>query len=282
MPLTIHLRNELKYPLDVAGAHPAAWENLSLRDIEAWPTWFGNRQVPIADFFAIQGTTSDGVHQWQGDLGKVHNLGAGHSHGSIEVDGNAGRGVGQGMAGGELLVRGRVGDLCGSGMRGGLLRVLGDAGDRAGGAMDGRPSCMQGGELIISGDAGKECGYRVRSGMIVVGGTCGNFAGYQMRAGTVVLGGACGSFAGLGMRRGTLLALSPHVPIPTLHFRPSSRVEPLAIYLVLQRARRLHSPLFQMKSTRATWNLFHGDLLEGGRGELYVAAESDSRPGTAD
>ncbi|WP_442484172.1 formylmethanofuran dehydrogenase subunit C [Aeoliella sp. SH292] len=263
MPLTIRPRSLDTIPVSLAGVTPDALVEKSLVEIEKTLVWHGNRQVPLAELFQVSGTVGDLVLQLEGDFSYVHHIGAGISQGEIRVEGNVGRHAGQGMRGGSLVIEGSAGDWLGSEMRGGRIEVQGDAANHVGGSLAASKVGMRGGQITVHGSVGTHAGERMRRGSIVVLGDCGEWPGYQMRAGTIVICGECGPHPAAGMRRGTLILLGE---TPTLlpTFRYACDYSPQALGLVFKE-------LELDREVPGSVELYNGDLLEGGRGEVLIA-----------
>ncbi len=98
--------------------------------------------------------------------------------------------------------------------------------------------------------------------------TAGELAAYEMLAGTSVLGGS-GPRPGSGMRRGTLWYWQGEAPEFSPTFRRGSRAWPLALEIV---RRRLMAAGFAAPEAGLAWQMHHGDMLAGGRGEVFTAA----------
>ncbi len=130
---------------------------------------------------------------------------------------------------------------------------------------------MTGGTILIDGSVGNELGHTMRRGLIAVGGDAGDVIGFNMLAGTIVVLGATGIRHGAGMRRGTLLLLgdSPPPLLPT--FRYACRFRPLATTLVLRSLETLGFAVPDSLWLRDV-ELYNGDLIAGGRGELLVCS----------
>ena len=127
---------------------------------------------------------------------------------------------------------------------------------------------MTGGVILVHGDAGHELGHTMRRGLIAIGGRAGDFAGINMIAGTVIACGGCGPRPAAGMQRGTLAVFGERPSLlPT--FRPGGECEPLFLRLYLRKIAGLGLPISGAWLT-AKYDLFHGDLLNGGRGEILV------------
>lgn len=274
MPLHLELRplasDSALLPLEVPGIVPDLLAEKSLGEIERLEVLLGNRRVPLAELFRVTGDASDQHHVWSGDLARVHWLGSKLRGGRIDVEGTIGRHVGSELRGGEIHVHGDAGDFAGAEMRGGLLKIQGRAGNLVGGAYRGSERGMRGGTLIIGGSAGDEVGHSQRRGLIYIAGNIGDLAGLNMLAGTILVGGRAGIRPGAGMRRGTLGFLGER---PTLlpTFRRAGQFRPSYFGLLARHLRQAGAPLNE-QSLSGTFELHHGDLLEGGRGEILLRA----------
>ncbi len=269
MVLQLSYIGSTSIPIEVEGVTPEAVREKSLAEIERMQIFHGNTQAALADFFRLAGDPSDARLEWQGDLSGVHWIGAHMTHGRIHVAGSAGRHLGSEMRGGEIHVDGDAGDWVGGEMRGGLIHVRGRAGHLIGAAYRGSPRGMAGGTILVAGDAGNEIGHTLRRGLIAIGGKAGDLAGFNMLAGTVVLCGESGIRHGAGMRRGTLAFLGPNPPPVLPSFRRACRYRPPVIPLILHYLRRQGFAVADPWLT-ADYELYHGDLISGGRGEMLV------------
>ena len=112
----------------------------------------------------------------------------------------------------------------------------------------------------------------MRRGLIAIGGNLGDLAGFNMLAGTVLVFGESGIRHGAGMRRGTLAFCGP-APEVLPSFRRACRFQPAALQLIF---RQLQRDGFQVADAclRDSYDLYNGDLIEGGRGEMLVRAAS--------
>jgi formylmethanofuran dehydrogenase subunit C len=269
MPLRFSLCVKTSVPLEVEGITPDAVRDKSLAEIEKLEIFEGNVKSHLADFFTVNGDSNDEIHEWEGDLSGVHWIGAKMQSGRVVVKGNAGRHLGSQMRGGQIHVQGHAGDWVGAEMHGGLIHVRGRAGDLVGAAYRGSSSGMTKGTILIGGDAGDEIGRSMRRGLIAIRGHIGDLAGVNMLAGSIVLFGDSGLRHGAGMRRGTIAFLGGKAPqlLPT--FRRACRCRPAAMQLIYRHLRRLDfacdDALFS-----ASYDLYNGDFLNGGRGELLI------------
>jgi len=257
--------------IDLHDIVPDRLAELATASIARLPVWADGRPRPLGDLFHIQGSATDGCIECNGDFSRVHRVGAGMQRGTIQVHGSVGRHAGEGLAGGRLSVRGNAGDWLAAGMTGGEVLVQGHAGDNAAAALPGNNTGVSGGLIAINGSAGCLAGARMRRGLLGIGGSCGEAAAFEMRAGTVFVAGQLGRRSGMGMRRGSLIALSvlPEVP-PT--FSRGAAWSPTILPLLAGRlARAGFCPAAGLPTDAfgGIWQQWHGDLLTGGRGEIF-------------
>lgn len=269
MPLRLTLRGKSSVPLEVEGIVPDRVRGKSVAEIENLEIFEGNVKSRVGDFFTVRGDSSDEIHEWEGDLTGVHWIGAKMQSGKILVPGNAGRHIGSEMGGGEIHVQGNAGDWVGGEMHGGRIHVRGSAGHLVGAAYRGSARGMTKGTILIGGDAGNEIGHSMRRGLIAIGGGIGDLAGINMLAGSIFLFGDSGIRHGAGMKRGTIAFLGGKAPplLPT--FRRACRYRPDILPLICRHLRRLDFAVDRSLVT-ATCDLFNGDLLAGGRGEILI------------
>jgi formylmethanofuran dehydrogenase subunit C len=271
MPLRLTLRKKTSVPLEVEGITPDTVRDKSLAEIEKLEIFEGNVKSRLADFFTVGGDANDEIHEWEGDLAGVHWIGAKMQSGRIVVSGNAGRHIGSEMRGGEIHVQGNAGDWVGGEMHGGLIHVRGKAGHLVGAAYRGSARGMTKGTILIGGEAGNEIGHSMRRGLIAIGGGIGDLAGINMLAGSILLFGDSGIRHGAGMKRGTIAFLGGKAPplLPT--FRRACRYRPQVLQLIYRHLRRLDFAFDESLLTGAC-DLYNGDFLAGGRGELLIRA----------
>jgi formylmethanofuran dehydrogenase subunit C len=266
--LTLELHTPTKVPLEVETILPEHVRELPAAEVARLKVQNGNRQVELGAFFHVRGSAVDDAVEWMGDLKAVHRIGQQMTRGRIFILGNVGRHVGSEMRGGEILVEGNASDWVGGEMKKGLIRVKGSAGNLVGGAYRGGLRGMTGGTILIDGDAGDEVAHSQRRGLIAIGGNVGSYAAINMLAGTLIVKGSCGLRPGAGMRRGSLVFLGPRPELlPT--FRFGCRYAPTWLPMV---ARQLKEQGFELPVERLSdpVDLFHGDLLHGGRGEVIL------------
>ena len=271
MAIQLEYTAETDVPVEVEGVVPDVLRRLSLDEIRRHKIFHGNCEIELAEMFEVRGDPTDGQMHWQGDLTGVHWIGAKMTSGSVIVHGGAGRHVGSDMAGGTIDVLGDAGDWVGGEMHGGRIHVRGRAGHLAGAAYRGSPCGMTGGTILIDGDVGNEIGHTMRRGLLAVGGEAGDLVGFNMLAGTILILGNAGIRHGAGMRRGTIGLFGDDPPPLLPSFRYGCQYDPPVLKLIFHQLRRLE---FDMPA--ALWNteykLFHGDQIEGGRGEILIPA----------
>lgn len=264
MPITLRLRENVAIPMEMGGVDLDALTGLTAEGVAKQTALVGARQTPLGELFTIRGTP-DGDWRFEGDLSRVDGLATGLANGRVVVDGSIGLRAGEGLRGGGLTILGSAGGRLGGAMRAGSIEVRGDAGDGVGAPRPGCQRGMTGGTIVVRGGAAAGAATAMRRGCIVIGGDCGPLAGYKMLAGSLVVLGRCGDYPGAEMRRGTI-ALLGGAPTPLPTFAHACRSLPQALRLM---SRSLAEAGVQIPTAEVDhWN---GDLLAGGRGELWVA-----------
>ena len=271
MSLTLQYTGQTSIPVEIEGLTPDAVRDWSLAEVERFEIFHGNQKLPLAELFRVTGDPSDGRFDFEGDLSGVHWIGANMKSGAIHIHGDAGRHLGSEMAGGEMHVHGDAGDWVGGEMRGGLIHVHGSAGDSVGAAYHGSPRGMTGGVLLVDGDAGAEIGRAMRRGLIAVGGAAGDLAALNMIAGTLLVFGACGARPAAGMRRGTVGLFGAERPTLLPTFRRACRMRPTVLNLILRELRDHDFPRGDFPPP-TDFDLYHGDFLALGKGEIFLPA----------
>jgi formylmethanofuran dehydrogenase subunit C len=109
----------------------------------------------------------------------------------------------------------------------------------------------------------------MRRGLIAVGGA-GDAAGVNMIAGSVYVFGPCGIRAGANMRRGTIGLFGPDAPALLPTFRYGCRYRPTFLAAHLTELRRLDYSVDD-RLLRCDVDIYHGDLVTTGRGEILIA-----------
>lgn len=274
MPLVLSLKNKTSVPLEVDAVRLETVREQSTDDVKATPIQFGNKQVPLGEFFDVTGSASeDQTLVWEGDCSHVKLIGAHLAEGRIRVEGNAGMHLGAEMTGGEILVNGNAGDWLGAEMHGGRIHVRGDAGHLVGAVYRGGRRGMTGGEIFVEGRAGNEIGHTMRRGLIAVGGRSGDAPGFSMIAGSILLFGEAGIRPGAGMKRGTIGFLNSQQPpevLPTFRYACSYR--PVFLRLLLLHLQRCGFPVPD-GCLDDVYRRYCGDFLEIGKGEVLVRSE---------
>ncbi len=270
MTLVLDRQAESKIPVEVLGITPDRLEGLNEREIAKLSIWIGNQAVELGELFRVQGKISDdqAIH-WSGDLTAVHWIGAGMKSGKIQIDSPTGRHVGSRMLGGVIATASDVSDFAGAEMRGGKLLVGGHAGDLLGGSYPGSKYGMNLGEILVTGNAGRGVGQSLRRGLIAVGGNVDSLCGWNMLAGTILVFGNCGAECGAGMIRGSIVQLSANSAplLPT--FSRGGRYEKYFFGLTANRLIELGFPNAN-RLLEHQYQMYHGDLLRGGRGEIFT------------
>lgn len=277
MALRLAYHGQTTVPVEVEGLTPDWACDKSLAEIERFEIFDGNRKIPLAEMFAVTGDPADRRFDLEGNLAGVHWIGAHMQSGEIHIHGPAGRHLGSEMRGGEIHVEGNADGWVGAEMHGGLIHVRGTAGHLVGAAYRGSRKGMTGGTILIGGDAGNEIGHTMRRGTIAIGGAAGDMLAFNIIAGTVLVFGQCGIRPGAGMRRGTLGLFGPNPPTLLPTFRFGSTYQPLAVHMIL---RSLHANGFSLDESLAAadLDLYHGDLVALGKGEIFLRHAARSRP----
>lgn len=274
MTLYLKWRGGATVPVEVEGATPDRLIGQSADEVARFAIFEGKRPTVLGEFFDITGDLDDQTMVWQGDLRGVHWVGAKMESGSIRVEGDVGRHLGSEMKAGTIHVTGSASDWVGGELRGGEITVEGDAGHLIGAAYRGSARGMTGGTIVIHGRAGNEIGHTLRRGLIAIGGDTGDLAGFNMLAGTIFLFGETGIRHGAGMHRGTIAFFGAQpVLLPT--FRHACRYQPLAINMITRNLLAKGFPASEQvhmanANANASFDLYNGDMIEGGRGEILV------------
>ena len=255
-------------PLEVSGLLPSQCAGKSIAEIERLTVLHGNRNLPLGEFFSVTGNAEDHVLRFVGKLSSVHHLGKRMDGGTIHVEGAIGRHLGSQMTAGAIVVEGDTSDFVGCEMRSGTIRILGNAGNAVGSAYAGSTQGMRGGIILVHGNIGDEAAGCMRRGLLVVGGSAGSFLAADMLAGSVLVFGDCGPRVGANMRRGTI-ALLGNAPPMLLTFRTGPRGPSLVLRMLLTHLQRRGFPV-PAELLEATYDVFHGDFLSLGRGEVFV------------
>ena len=289
--LTLALKSPLTLPIDVDSVLPENIASASCTQIGDRLIWCGRRQRPLKDFFDITGSAQqDSTIQWRGcsndaGLDRVNRIGHQMTSGTMLIQGAAGFHTGWQMQGGRIEVFGDVDDYLGAEMTGGTIVVSGDAGNHAGSRFNGEKIGMNRGQIFIQGSAGHGLGQGMRRGTIVVGKQAGKLVGWNMVAGTIFCLAGCGPHPGAGMKRGTIIAAADYQSVEAIKqnnwllpsFNPGSTscvpiFKPLKNWLATQTL--AGKPVFsatQLDLLDQVYQVFHGDQLINGRGEVFLA-----------
>ena len=271
MSLQLTYQGETNVPVEIEGLTPDWAVDKSLDEIKRFEIFHGNRRLPLAEMFHIEGRADDRQMNFHGDLSGVHWIGAQMASGEIHIHGPAGRHIGSEMQGGRIYVHGDAGGWAGAEMSDGFIHIQGDAGHLVGAAYRGSARGMTGGTILVDGDAGNEIGLTMRRGVIAIGGCAGDMVGFNMIAGSVIVLGDCGIRPGAGMRRGTLALVGPNPPqlLPSFKYACTAPQQILTLLM-----RELIALGFQVdeRLVNADYRLYHGDLVALGRGEVLLAA----------
>lgn len=250
--IVIKPRRGFRVPVEAERISPDVFAPLSIEKIRSLQVWEGNRKVTLSDLFEISGESEPGppeetVISLSGDFSGVKRIGENMTCGKIAVSGDVGMHAGNGMVGGEILIEGNAGGWLGREMRGGKIAVCGDAGDYVGAGYRGESCGMRGGEIRIEGSAGDYLGEHLCGGTITVGGDAGDFPGIANRGGTIVIGGDA-HLPGAEMASGTITVRGRARVLPSFQRLETVEIDGLR------------------------FDKFLGDLVDGGKGELYAAS----------
>ncbi|MBI1311667.1 formylmethanofuran dehydrogenase subunit C [bacterium] len=266
MPVSFHLKRQPEVPLEAEVLSPDRICQLSNEEIRSLTVYHGKRQLPLGEFFDVEGERSNEL-EIHGNLAKVRWIGRAMSQGSVTVHGGVGMHLGAYMSGGQIEIHGDASDWIGAEMKNGLIRVHGNAGGQIGAAYRGARAGMKNGTIIVDGSAGLEVGMRMRRGTIVLGGPARDFTGLQMLGGTIVLLAGAEIRTGAWMKRGTIISLKPLTMMPT--FTPATDYSPTFVNLYSK-----HLSLFGVQLPYAAadgrYRRYAGDSSVPGKGEILV------------
>ena len=266
MPLILRLKRQPTVPLEAEVLSPDVLAPLSNSEIRSLTIYHGKRQLPVSEFFDVDGELSDEL-EIHGDMHKVRWIGRAMSQGSITVHGAVGMHLGAHMSGGRIEVHGNAGDWIGAEMKNGYIRIHGNAGGQIGAAYRGSLIGMKNGTIIVDGSAGLEVGMRMRRGTIVVGGPAKDFTGLQMKGGTIILMSGAEIRTGAWMSRGTIISLKPLQMMPTFSF--AGQFNPTFVNIYSHHLKQFGIAL-PSDTTQGTFGFYSGDLSVPGKGEILV------------
>lgn len=266
MPITFHLKRQPTVPLEAEVLSPDTVAPLANAQIRALTVYHGKRQLPLGEFFDVDGERSDDL-QVHGDLSKVRWIGRAMTRGNVTVHGNVGMHLGAYMQGGRIEVHGNAGDWLGAEMKNGFIHVHGNAGGQIGAAYRGSLAGMKNGTILVDGSAGLEVGMRMRRGTIVLGGAARDFTGLQMKGGTIVLLAGGEIRTGAWMNRGTIISLKPLPMMPT--FAAAADFNPTFVNVLARHLQQFGIGL-PTAGAEGTYRLYSGDLSVPGKGEILI------------
>ncbi|MBS0260339.1 MAG: formylmethanofuran dehydrogenase subunit C [Planctomycetes bacterium] len=266
MPITFHLKRPPTVPLEAEVLSPDVVGSLTNSEIRSLTVYHGKRQLPLSEFFDVEGEQSDDL-VFHGALNKVRWVGRAMSRGSITVHGDVGMHLGAHMSGGRIEVHGNASDWVGGEMKKGLIHVHGNAGGQVGAAYRGSNIGMKDGVILVDGSAGLEVGMRMRRGTIVIGGPARDFVGLQMKGGTIVLLSGAEIRTGAWMNRGTIISLQPLQLMPT--FACSGVQNPVFVNLYSRflQSWGIHLPF---AASEGVYRQYRGDLAVSAKGEILI------------
>ena len=274
MVLTLNQQVENNISIEADGIIPELLRGKTTEEIKTIPVPCGNELIALGELFSVSGAMDKTeTVVFEGSLTNVHAIGMKMASGVVQICGEAGNRIGVKMSGGEIRSTADAGDHLGSEMTGGLIVIQGNAGDSVGSVLPGSKTGVNRGTILVRGSVGKGAGESMRRGLLVVGGDAGDLLGWSMGAGTLVVMGKAGAHVGAEMKRGTIVLGGGLGPSSSSSFRQGGSFRMPAIALVMNWLKREH-PDFDVNVSRldTDFNLFHGDFLHGGRGEILVPA----------
>lgn len=270
MSLVLSQQVETKIPIEVIGITPDRLNGKPIVEVEKLPVWHGRQKLDVAELFKVSAIDDDANSiVFEGNLASVHSIGDGMKSGTICIESDAGCRVGSQMSGGEIIANGSVSDFPGVEMTGGMIRVAGDAGNSVGGSRPGSKIGMNRGTILVSGNVGKGAGQGLRRGTLVIGGDADELLGWNMLAGTIVVFGQCGPHVGAEMTRGSIVLAGGNIH-PLLPTFSSGGKFPVPVLPMIAKWLRDQEFVFENKALDSPFEMFHGDWLKGGRGEVFV------------
>ena len=266
MTIQFHLKQQPAVPLEAEVISPDVVSELTNADIRALTVYHGKRQVPLEEFFDVDGERSEDL-VLHGDLNKVRWVGRAMTKGSVTVHGNVGMHLGAYMKNGRIEIHGDASDWIGAEMKNGFIHVRGNAGGQIGAAYRGSLSGMKNGTIIIDGSTGLEVGMRMRRGTIILGGPAKDFTGLQMKGGTIILREGAEIRTGAWMNRGTIISLKPLQLMPT--FARTNDCNPTFMNVYAKHLKQWDIDL-PFATSEGTYERYAGDLSVPGKGEILV------------
>jgi formylmethanofuran dehydrogenase subunit C len=252
--ITITSLKAFEISVEAENISPDKLAPLTLSQIRSLEIWQGNYKRKLSDLFRAEGDdgpakAEDVTITLQGDFSRVKRIGEGMTAGRIEVEGSVGMHAGNNMKGGLLSVLGNAEDWLGREMRGGKITVRGNAGNYVGAGYRGEKCGMRGGEIEVGGSAGNYLGEHLCGGSIRVHGDAGDFPGAANQGGTIFIGGST-YLPGAEMTKGTITV------------KGKARILPG------------YQKIEIVTMNGEAWQKYAGDLVESGKGELFVRVGS--------
>jgi formylmethanofuran dehydrogenase subunit C len=266
MPITLRLRRPPTVPLEAEVISPNKFVDLSTDEIRALIVYHGKRQLPLGEFFDVDGERSDDI-VLHGALHKVRWIGRAMSKGRITIHGNIGMHLGAYMSGGHIEVRGNASDWIGAEMKNGFIHIRGNAGGQVGAAYRGSLGGMKNGLILVEGTAGLEVGMRMTGGYIVIRGAAKDFTGLQMKGGMIMLMSGAEIRTGAWMIKGTIISMKPLPMMPT--FTYSNERDPTFLSDLANDLREFGIRL-PSAATDGVFGVYFGDLSVSEKGEILV------------
>lgn len=202
-------KEQPQVPLEAEKISPDAFAGKSIDEIKNIEIWHGNKQIPLSDFFDVEGEPSDDASDIKiiidGDVSNTKRIGHGMTTGEIIIKGDTSMYVGSEMNGGKITVEGNAGPWAGRDMKGGELTIMGDAGDYVGSSYRGDWRGMSGGVLTVYGNAGNEIAEYMLGGKLIVKGDVRIMPGVHMNGGTLIIEGNVIARTGGEMKGGTII-----------------------------------------------------------------------------
>jgi len=252
--ITIIPIEAFKISVEAESISPDKFAPLNLGQIRSLSVWQGNRKRKLSDLFRAEGDDGPAKAEevtitLQGDFSCVKRIAEGMTAGTVVVEGSVGMHAGNNMKGGLLSVQKDADDWLGREMRGGKITVSGNAGNYVGAGYRGEKCGMRGGEIEVGGNAGVFLGEHLCGGSIRVRGDAGDFAGAANQGGTIFIGGST-YLPGAEMTKGTITVKGKARILPGYQ-----KIETVAM-------------------DGEDWQKYAGDLVENGKGELFVRVGS--------
>ncbi len=256
--ITLRPKKAFDIPVEAEIISPDKLAGLSLAQIGSLEAWQGNSTNKLSALFSVEGDDvivkpEETTVIMEGDFSRVKRIGENMSAGTVEVRGDVGMRTGSGMKGGVLRVQGNADDWLGREMRGGKIVVEGNAGNYVGAGYRGEKCGMRGGEIEIAGQAGAYLGEHMCGGGIRVGSDAGDFPGSANQGGTIIIGGST-YLPGAEMTKGSITIKGMAKMLPSYQRMELVNIE------------------------GANFQKYLGDLVENGKGEIYVSNPAQQSP----